>query len=92
MKSGTRSKSSPSRGTTLPPIPDEAELREMIARKAYDLFQQGGGQHGRDVQNWLEAEKIVLSELGLRLRPAGKPEPKARLGRHLSTVRTFTDE
>lgn len=92
MKNGTRSKTGASRGTTLPPMPDEGELRERIAHKAYDLFQQGGCRHGRDVQNWLEAEKLVLSELGLKVKPAGKSETKTRLGRHLSAVRTFTDE
>jgi hypothetical protein len=92
MKNGTRSKTGTSRSAALPPMPDAAELRERIARRAYDLFLQGGCRHGQDVQNWLEAEKTVLSELGLKVKPAGKTEGRTRLGRHLSAVRTFTDE
>jgi hypothetical protein len=32
---------------------------EEIARVAYELFQQRGGQHGSDQQDWFEAERIV---------------------------------
>jgi len=39
------------------------ELREKIAVKAYELFEQGGRVHGRDLDDWLEAEQLVVSEL-----------------------------
>ncbi len=39
-------------------------LRERIAGKAYELFQERGGTHGHDLDDWLEAERLVLAERG----------------------------
>jgi hypothetical protein len=41
------------------------ELMERIQSKAYDLFLQSGGAHGRDQENWYEAERLVRAELGM---------------------------
>jgi len=38
-------------------------LHERIARKAYELYEQRGWQHGHDVENWLEAERLILAEM-----------------------------
>ena len=35
---------------------------EEVARMAYQLFEQRGGTHGRDQQDWFEAERIVRSK------------------------------
>ncbi|MGB7291607.1 MAG: DUF2934 domain-containing protein [Thermodesulfobacteriota bacterium] len=35
------------------------KVREMIGRKAYELFEKRGREHGHDVDDWLEAEKFV---------------------------------
>jgi len=35
-------------------------VHEMIAKKAYELYEQNGRIDGRDVEHWIEAEKIVL--------------------------------
>ena len=32
---------------------------EMIAKKAYELYEKRGRQQGFDVQNWEEAKKIL---------------------------------
>ena len=32
---------------------------EMIEKKAYELFEQRGFQHGLDQQDWFEAERII---------------------------------
>ena len=32
-----------------------------IASRAYDLFLSRGGQHGRDIDDWLEAERQLTS-------------------------------
>lgn len=37
-------------------------VRELIAKKAAELYEQRGRQPGRDLDDWLEAEAIVLSE------------------------------
>jgi hypothetical protein len=32
------------------------DLQHRIRRRAYELWEQGGCQHGRDVEHWLRAE------------------------------------
>ena len=36
-------------------------LHEEIAEVAYQLYMKGGCVHGRDEQNWLDAERLVLT-------------------------------
>lgn len=43
---------------------------EDVARRAYELFLSRDGQHGRDVDDWLEAER--------QLRTNGTPPPPSR--------------
>ncbi len=39
------------------------ELTEEIVRmRAYELFEQRGGQHGHDLEDWLQAEAEVLGK------------------------------
>ena len=33
-----------------------------IALRAYQIFQERGGLHGQDVEDWLEAERQLLAE------------------------------
>jgi hypothetical protein len=37
--------------------PDAASRLELITRRAYERFQMRGGEHGRDEEDWLEAER-----------------------------------
>ena len=37
------------------------DLRGVIARRAYELYQLRGGHAGREFEDWLEAEREVLS-------------------------------
>ncbi len=37
--------------------------RDLVSKKAYELFIQSGSQAGRDVENWLSAERSVDREL-----------------------------
>ena len=39
----------------------ENKTYDEIAKVAHGLYEKSGRAHGRDVQNWLEAERIVLS-------------------------------
>lgn len=41
----------------------EQELRERIAQKAYELYEKRGRTDGCDVEDWLEAERLVLAQL-----------------------------
>ena len=36
------------------------EVRERIAKKAYELYEQRGRQDGQDIDDWLQAEEIVM--------------------------------
>lgn len=31
--------------------------RDAIARRAYELFQARGGEHGYEIEDWLQAER-----------------------------------
>ena len=37
------------------------DLNSEIAKVAYELHDKKGRKHGYDLQDWLEAEKIVLT-------------------------------
>jgi hypothetical protein len=39
-------------------------LRQRIAEKAHELYECRGCCHGRDLDDWLEAERLVLTEIG----------------------------
>jgi hypothetical protein len=35
-----------------------------IARRAHEIYEARGGQHGRDMDDWLQAEREIDSEIG----------------------------
>ena len=45
---------------------------EEIARLAHDLYLQRGGEHGKDVEDWVRAEKELSDE-----PVAGPPKTRA---------------
>ena len=54
-------------------------LRQRIAEKAYELYEKRGQSHGQDLDDWLEAERLVLSEIESETRStAKKPRRKER--------------
>ena len=46
--------------------------REEIARRAHELYLQRGGEHGKDVEDWVRAEKELSDE-----RVAGPAKTRA---------------
>jgi Protein of unknown function (DUF2934) len=42
---------------------DSDALKEMIASKAYEIYERSGREDGKDFEHWLEAEKIVRAEM-----------------------------
>lgn len=42
---------------------DEEAIQEEIRRFAFELFCEGGCEHGHDVEHWVEAERRVLGRL-----------------------------
>jgi len=39
------------------------EVRERIAKKAYELYEQRGRQTERELEDWLKAEELVRKEM-----------------------------
>jgi len=39
------------------------EVRDLIARKAYELYEQRGREAERHVEDWLKAEELVRKEM-----------------------------
>jgi len=67
---GTKAKSATKSGgsQSSPAIPEAAsfsnvEFYARVARRAYDLFERRGREEGHDVEDWLEAERLVKDEL-----------------------------
>ena len=53
---------------TVPPDPAfmqkySHEVRDRIATKAHELYEQRGRQAGRELEDWLEAEELVRKEM-----------------------------
>ena len=65
------------------------EFREKVALRAYEIYEDRGGQLGRDIDDWLQAETDVFSEITQqqkvspgRIQPSGATSaaspPRAR--------------
>jgi len=54
------------RSDSQPPRRDP--LTEAIARRAYELFLERGGEDGHDVDDWLQAERELLEAARPRSR------------------------
>jgi DUF2934 family protein len=55
----SRSKVKPKRQ----PIELTDDIRGRIALKAYELYERRGGDGGREMEDWLEAEQIIMAEI-----------------------------
>jgi DUF2934 family protein len=40
-------------------------VEDLVRRRAYELFEARGRQPGRDVEDWLQAEREVKQHLGI---------------------------
>ncbi len=41
------------------------EMREHIQKRAYQLFEAGGGEHGHDIEHWMQAEQEIMQKTQL---------------------------
>ena len=53
--------SRPSRAANPIELPDG--MRDRIAAKAYELWHERGCREGRDLEDWFDAETIVMEEI-----------------------------
>jgi len=58
-------------------VGDDRILRQRIAEKAHEIYECRGCCHGRDLDDWLEAERLVLSEIGAQ-SPEKVKNPRPR--------------
>ena len=71
-------------GETLPQ--GNGDLTTRISQRAYELFLARGGEHGHDLEDWLEAERQVTAsdtELGrddLAIAPGAAIPPRHTAG------------
>lgn len=56
------------------PTPAES-VDDAVRRRAYELYLQGGGADGRDLENWLEAEREIKARPRPRI-PAARARRK----------------
>ncbi len=49
------------------------DLHNDVAKVAHELYEERGRDHGYDLQDWLEAERIVLRRIE---KSAEKAKPK----------------
>jgi hypothetical protein len=43
----------------------DGTMRDRIQQRAYELFEEGGAQHGHDLEHWLQAESEILEQTRL---------------------------
>ena len=41
----------------------QGQLTDMIRKKAYELFEKRGKKQGHDMDNWLEAERMIKQKI-----------------------------
>lgn len=56
------------------------DIHDEIERVAHDLYEQSGREEGKDLINWLAAEKIVLGRLAFSGTIAGEDAGAVRDG------------
>jgi len=62
-KRAAKSKPAAARAAQQNPIELPEGMWERIAKKAYELWVERGRREEGDLQNWLEAEAIVMEEI-----------------------------
>ncbi|MEN2985148.1 MAG: DUF2934 domain-containing protein [Thermodesulfovibrionaceae bacterium] len=75
---------------------DKERLEEEIRQVAYEIYLRSGCIPGRDLENWLEAERIVYEKYGLIKEEASsqkqEEKPKRKVSRKSTTKKTKTQK
>ena len=69
----TRTAKNPNGGSA-----DTLNDADAVARRAYEIYQNRGGNHGADLDDWLEAERQLRRGASDVTRPTGSEPPKPR--------------
>ncbi len=57
------------------------DLYEEIAKVAYELYEKSGYIDGRDLDNWLEAERVVMARLAEEQKKSEKKTGTKTVGK-----------
>jgi len=52
-------------GKSSNPTLSSDDLRKLIEKKAYELYEKRGRKAGHSMNDWLEAERIIKGKMGL---------------------------
>ena len=55
------------------------DIKEETAKVAYELYEQSGCAQGRELDNWLKAEKVVAARTGQAVKKTEKPAVAAKI-------------
>jgi hypothetical protein len=58
-KSDQRSSAAIGTGGGAPPRNGSRETHDAVARRAYELYEHRGGEHGHDWDDWFQAEREI---------------------------------
>jgi hypothetical protein len=42
------------------------EFMQLVQKKAYDIYEERGYKAGNDLEDWLNAERLVKEDLGVK--------------------------
>ena len=59
----------------------EMKLHEEIKTIAYEIWEKSGRVHSRELEHWLEAERIVNARYAMETREKKKPQEKTKTGK-----------
>jgi|SRR4030095_485873 hypothetical protein len=74
--------------------PDPNEVRELIARRAYELFENRADNFGDEISDWLQAEDEIVAMLlslpieGAQVETPDDPRPRRPFARTKKTIKT----
>lgn len=57
------------------------DLYEKTAKVAYELYEKSGYIDGRDLDNWLEAERVVMARLAAEQKKSEKKTGTKTIGK-----------
>ncbi|MEX2493702.1 MAG: DUF2934 domain-containing protein [Nitrospirales bacterium] len=66
-------------------------LRSYIAKRAFELYEAGGHPHGKDLDDWLEAERQILKSKSLTEEPQS-PDPLKEAPEESTVLTPKTEE
>ncbi|MBI5888786.1 MAG: DUF2934 domain-containing protein [Deltaproteobacteria bacterium] len=63
------------------------DVQDEIAKVAYELYEQNGCVPGNELENWLNAEKIVAARYGQTSGKIDKPKAAAKMDKPTAAAR-----